>query len=279
VVIDFLKHWFDPAELTPPAESSELVARYVASAVEGAATDSSLALTRTVQGLPRFREPAVDQLDDLDGALAELADGDPTALLRMPTPLRAAVENRIGDDVLSTGAIVDLRVALHRRALAEVGITTPEIARRWLERAQQFTRLIDSRARAAGVLGAWSARSHAYDAAVELAVEVLDGPTAEGRRWLPVIAQALESAGRVGSAIELLERLTSVEDPGARVEDMLMSRNSLASAYRSAGRLAEAIELFEATLADSERVLGADHPDTVARRADAKRWRSLSEAT
>ena len=34
------------------------------------------------------------------------------------------------------------------------------------------------------------------------------------------------------------------------------------------GRMAEAIPLLERTLADSERVLGADHPDTNAARED-----------
>ena len=33
-----------------------------------------------------------------------------------------------------------------------------------------------------------------------------------------------------------------------------------------AGRTAEAITLFEQTLADRERVLGADHPETLATR-------------
>jgi len=43
-------------------------------------------------------------------------------------------------------------------------------------------------------------------------------------------------------------------------------RHDRANAYRFAGRLGEAIPLHERTLADSERVLGADHPYTVASR-------------
>jgi hypothetical protein len=43
-------------------------------------------------------------------------------------------------------------------------------------------------------------------------------------------------------------------------------RNNLAYAYESAGRLGEAIPLFEQTLADSLRVLGEDHPHTLASR-------------
>ena len=41
------------------------------------------------------------------------------------------------------------------------------------------------------------------------------------------------------------------------------SRGNLAVAYREAGRIAEAIPLFERTVAARERVLGADHPDTI----------------
>jgi hypothetical protein len=34
--------------------------------------------------------------------------------------------------------------------------------------------------------------------------------------------------------------------------------------YRAAGRSAEAIPLYKRTLADCERLLGAEHPDTKA---------------
>ncbi|MFD4444695.1 tetratricopeptide repeat protein, partial [Nocardia sp. NPDC058519] len=44
------------------------------------------------------------------------------------------------------------------------------------------------------------------------------------------------------------------------------SRNNLAYAHESAGRLEEAITLYAATLADSERILGPEHPDTLATR-------------
>jgi hypothetical protein len=41
------------------------------------------------------------------------------------------------------------------------------------------------------------------------------------------------------------------------------SASILAGAYESAGRLEKATPLHERTLADRERVLGADHPDTL----------------
>lgn len=42
------------------------------------------------------------------------------------------------------------------------------------------------------------------------------------------------------------------------------SRNNLAKSHLAAGRTAKAIRLYKRTLADCERVLGADHPDTRA---------------
>lgn len=53
---------------------------------------------------------------------------------------------------------------------------------------------------------------------------------------------------------------------GADHRDILKSRNKLAMSYLTAGRAAEAIPLYKRTLADCERMLGADHPDTKAAR-------------
>jgi tetratricopeptide (TPR) repeat protein len=48
--------------------------------------------------------------------------------------------------------------------------------------------------------------------------------------------------------------------------DKLGSWNRLAMSYLAAGRAADAVPLFERTLADCERVLGADHPNTLRSR-------------
>ena len=47
----------------------------------------------------------------------------------------------------------------------------------------------------------------------------------------------------------------------------MLSRSNLGNAYRAAGRTAEAITLLERTVADRERVLGADHPETLFSRS------------
>jgi tetratricopeptide (TPR) repeat protein len=46
----------------------------------------------------------------------------------------------------------------------------------------------------------------------------------------------------------------------------LVSRNNLAGVLRDLGRVSEAFALYERTLADQERVLGAEHPDTLVSR-------------
>jgi hypothetical protein len=45
-----------------------------------------------------------------------------------------------------------------------------------------------------------------------------------------------------------------------------MTRHNLASAYRTARRVAEAIAIFQELLTDRERILGAEHPDTLTTR-------------
>lgn len=50
--------------------------------------------------------------------------------------------------------------------------------------------------------------------------------------------------------------------------DNVRSRNHLAMTYLAAGRPAKAIPLYKRTLADCERMLGANHPDTKVVRQD-----------
>ena len=65
----------------------------------------------------------------------------------------------------------------------------------------------------------------------------------------------------------LLEWL-GADHPDTLHPDTLQSRNNRAMRYLAAGRPAKAIPLYRRTLADCERVLGADHPDTRAARED-----------
>jgi hypothetical protein len=75
-----------------------------------------------------------------------------------------------------------------------------------------------------------------------------------------LFAQAVESARRA------VDAYTRTQGPEA--VDTLMARSVLASAYRAAGDLTAAAPLHEQNLADCQRVLGADHPETLVARAN-----------
>ena len=107
------------------------------------------------------------------------------------------------------------------------------------------------------------------------------------------LAAAYHAARRLDEAIPLLERTLADYERvlGPDRPDTLLSRSNLAYAYHTTGRLDEAIPLsertlaiplLERTLADCERVLGPDHPDTLASRnnlAAAYRAAGLSALT
>jgi len=54
--------------------------------------------------------------------------------------------------------------------------------------------------------------------------------------------------------------------PGDSHPNTFLPQDKLAMSLLAAGRTAKAIRLFKRTLADCERVLGADHPNTKAAR-------------
>ena len=77
------------------------------------------------------------------------------------------------------------------------------------------------------------------------------------------LAYAYQSAGRLGEAVILYEKLfsdrTRILGPNHR--DTLASCNNLAYAFESAGRLTDAIALYEDLLVNSVRILGPDHDE------------------
>ena len=101
-----------------------------------------------------------------------------------------------------------------------------------------------------------------------LALGAADGrrpPAALGPRHN--LANAYRDAGRVDEAIPLYSRpWPTGSATGADHPSTLNSRRGLAPACRDTARVDEAIPLLERALADRERVLGADPPDTVTTR-------------
>ncbi|MFI0998681.1 FxSxx-COOH system tetratricopeptide repeat protein [Streptomyces galbus] len=91
------------------------------------------------------------------------------------------------------------------------------------------------------------------------------------------LAISYSDAGRAQEALELRERVLADRERvlGPDHPDTLTSRSNLAHSYRAAGlvgfgraapRVDEAVALDERVLADRERLLGPDHPDTVRAR-------------
>ena len=63
------------------------------------------------------------------------------------------------------------------------------------------------------------------------------------------------------------EKVKEQNDKTNKVYTLLLC-NNLAGSYKDAGRLEKSIELFERVLTDRERILGPDHPDTLASRSN-----------
>ena len=67
------------------------------------------------------------------------------------------------------------------------------------------------------------------------------------------------------------DRLLELVRAGERAvaaHDTLAARARLAATYATVGRLHEAAELYQGVVAEQERDLGPDHPDTLGRRHD-----------
>lgn len=71
--------------------------------------------------------------------------------------------------------------------------------------------------------------------------------------------------------------MPTVRGLGGSHPDALASREALANAYASAGELDRAIRLYEATLTQSEEVLGDTHSHTLASRNNLAHARKAAE--
>jgi tetratricopeptide (TPR) repeat protein len=87
------------------------------------------------------------------------------------------------------------------------------------------------------------------------------------RRHVWLLVQRGDQGGCVGDAGAPID-LWVVFGVHPRIQPGTDERVFLAHAYRAAGDLGRAIPLYEQALADRERVLGADHPDTLASRTN-----------
>ena len=257
LVVDFLVNWFDADQLRSSDGSD-----YGRVALMRMEQDEVGGLARRLTSLPESRIPSLDLLGQVEDALAAFSTGDAEPVMALRSTLRQAIELRAHDE----GGIVSVRLELLEDALREVGdVPRGNDDSVWLARAER----LDAEAQSPQsrlMLVRWLAASWRFDEA-EAALGTISSEEValEGAN---VVAQAYDSAGRLGEAIALFEEVVadSVRVLGPDHSDTLTSRNSLAYAYDSAGRPDKAVALFEEVVADSVRVLGPDHSDTLTSR-------------
>ena len=267
IVIEFLKHWFDPPDLRA-IESHGTLVDYVLLAREGHERDAVTAVTRRLHRLPVTRAPAIALLGETDDALAALANGDGERFLRLPAPVRAAVEER-----LESSDLLEVRQEIHWAAAAEFGHTRHAAMESWIERAEDVAAGGASATTGQLLLADWLGRAWRFDEAQEVMTAAALGLGSDNTRVLTArasLASAYWSAGRIAEAIELEERVVADSERllGAEHHTTLVVRGNLALYYSYAGRIAEAIELEERVVADGERLLGAEHQTTLVARAN-----------
>ena len=257
LVVDFLVNWFDADQLRSSDGSD-----YGRVALMRMEQDEVGGLARRLTSLPESRIPSLDLLGQVEDALAAFSAGDAEPVMALRSTLRQAIELRAHDE----GGIASVRLELLEDALREVGdVPRGDANSAWVVRAER----LDAEAQSPQsrlMLVRWLAASWRFDEAEAVLGTITSEEVAlEGAN---VVAQAYDSAGRLGEAIALYEQVLAdrIRVLGPDHPDTLSSHNNLAYAYISVGRLADAIALYEQTDADSVRVLGPDHPDTFVSR-------------
>jgi len=96
-------------------------------------------------------------------------------------------------------------------------------------------------------------------------------------RLMQKIAAAYQSSGDLSGALTALEEAAAIyrglaESSPAALPDLAVSLNDLAQVLSSLGRPSEAVNLYQNLLSDQERVLSADHPETLVTRRNIAFW-------
>ncbi|MGO9972701.1 MAG: tetratricopeptide repeat protein [Solirubrobacteraceae bacterium] len=269
LIVEFLKHWFDPTELSG-VDSEGIALEYMLLATADQERDPVVAVTRRLQRLPVTRASAVTLLGEIDDALAALMGGNPEPLIRLPTPVRAALEEK-----LDTRDPAPVRIDIHQAALDEFGFVHHLAMEPWISRAEAWIVATGEPGKVEGqlLLADWLGRAWRFDEAREVLAAASDALGPDDPALLSLrarLASSYWSAGRTGEAIALEERVLADSERllGEEHPSTLTTRANLAASYRSAGRTEGAIALLERVLADRERLLGEEHPDTLTTRAN-----------
>lgn len=211
VIVDFLKHWFDPEELAQiglvasTQEITDLMGSYVRAAAAAQTGDPVVAATRHLSGLPNTAGSTTPILIEADDALAALSQGSPEQFLHLPAAVRGALEGRLRGEAI--GAV---RLRVHEAALSDLDVgVTPEAAA-WVDRASTLLAMADSiRLECQSGLLRWLAKAGRHIEARGLKA-AMDEPSTAIEAWyvlrgLADFSHALSAVGEFGEAIALVD--------------------------------------------------------------------------
>lgn len=269
LIVEFLKHWFDPPDLGS-REIHGRAAEYVLLAAQGQERDPVVAVTRSLWRLPDTRAPAVALLAEIDDALSALAGEEPEPFLRLPMPVRAALEERLRFDLPSA-----VRRTVHDAAQREFDFIRHPAMEEWIARAGGLVAAShgEDKTSAQLLLADWLGRAWRFDEAREVVAAAAAESDVDATLLLRTqanLATAYRESGRAHDAIELGERVVAEHEQRFGPDDRatLIARAELALSYREAGRTKDAIELQQAVLADVERSTGVDDRDVLVCRSN-----------
>ncbi len=238
VVVEFIKHWFELDDLESTAPVPGLAQSYVQTAAQQVNADGVTATALQLTGLVESTgAPRVKLLGRIDDAISAYLDDDPTPIMRLPTTIRRALEDRIEE-------LSEVRLSLHSWVSAEFGNTPHSEMTHWEKRAGDlFARSGSSSALM--WLNEWQIRRWHFEAALTSLIqlhEILGPDHPDTLTTRNNLAESYRAAGRIDEAITLhkqnlndSERILGPDHPST-----LTTRNNLTSSYRAAGRIDEA---------------------------------------
>lgn len=273
LVVDFLKGWFDPAELA--AASTLQAVSYLEMARDGFSYDPITRVVRLLGNLPETPAPALDLLGGVDDALSALSAGDPGPFLQLNAAIRNSLEERLGDPSTRPADIRSIRVDVHRFALTEIerlatSLSTPS-ATQWVRRAEGLVEAGQD-ADSDVILIEWLARTgRVHEASAALYALTAKRGLTDGRSLTARFSVAQQQAMQPATCEQGIQGLQYLLDDQVRFlgpghPDTLTTRANLAYWRRQIGDLHGAIPDLESQWIETSRLYGADSRETLTAR-------------
>lgn len=267
LIVEFLKHWFDPEDLRK-AKPDGAALDYMLVASVGQDSDPVVAVSRRLERLPLTRARAANLLAEIDAALGSLTEMHAEAFLRLPTPIRSALEQNIE----ARGA-TPVREDIHRTALEEFGFVPHTAMDEWISRTESWVGATDEPTVPQLMLACWLGRAWRFEEAQEVLAAATGAMSHDDLRVISAngdLARCYWSAGHVDEAISLNVHLVEEAERvlGPENRNTLTARANLGVCLLGAGKTAESIGILEHVLSDAEATMTQDDPELLTVQAN-----------